>query len=142
MNSAVPTSSVAAKRPGLVWVIIVLYAVGLVVSLGSLYAAVTGALHLPERAAAFYARFGTLNFLGIAASAIISTAFLVELVRMRKSAAYLATAGFVVMIAKDLWYAPELMKFEHWMASLIIGPVISLLIVCYMWHLKRTGVLR
>ena len=42
MSSAVPKSDEAIKRPGFVWVILVLYGLGLMLTLGSIYAVFSG----------------------------------------------------------------------------------------------------
>jgi hypothetical protein len=142
MTSAMPKFDAAAKRPGLVWVILVLYALGLVITLGSLYAAFSGLLQLPAGDAAFYARFGIMNFLGLALSAILSIGFMVQLYRMRIGAAYFASAGFAVLIVKEFYYQPQLVRLGHSLMPALIGVIISFLIVCYTWHLKRAGTLR
>jgi hypothetical protein len=141
MTTAVPASDVV-KRPFLVWVILVLYTLGLLVSVASLYAAFSGLLHLPAGDAAFYARFGFVNFLGLALSAILATGSIVQLFRMRISAAYFVTAGFLVLIAKEVYYQPQLVRLGHSLAPAMIGVIVSFLIVCYTWHLKRSGALR
>jgi cell division protein FtsW (lipid II flippase) len=142
MNSAVPAPDTVAKRPRLVWAILVLYAFGLVITLASIYAIFSRALRLPARDAAFYAGFRTLNFLGLGLSAILATGFMVQLFRMRKSAAYFAIAGFLVLIVKELLYQPQLVRLGHSLAPAVIGVVIAFLIVRCTWHLKRTGALR
>jgi hypothetical protein len=142
MNSAVPMSDSGGKRPALVWAILVLYTFGVVITLASMYALLSGALRLPATDAAFEAGFGTVNFLGLGVSTILSVAFMVQLFRMRKSAAYLATAGLLVMIVKALYYQPKLARLGHSATPALIGDIVAFLIVCYTWHLKRTGALR
>ena len=142
MNSAVPASETVAKRPRLVWAILVLYTLSLLLALATIYAIFSKAFRLPAGDAAFYADFGSLNFLGIGLSAILSTCFIVQLFRMRKGAAYFATAGFLVLIVKEFWYQPRLVRLGHSLAPALIGVVIAFLVVCYTWHLKRTGALR
>jgi predicted permease len=142
MISSSPKSEAPIKRPGLVWVILAVYAVGLIVFFGSMYAVFSGRLQLPTAEAGFYARFGTVNFLGLALSAVLSSGFMVQLFRMRISAAYFASAGLVVLIVKDFYYQPQLVRLGHSLIPAIIGVIISFLIVCYTWHLKRTGSLR
>jgi hypothetical protein len=142
MNSAVPAPDTVANRPRLVWAILVLYAFGFVVTLASIYAIFSRAFRLPAGDAAFYAGFGTLNFLGLGLSAVLSTGFMVQLFRMRKSAAYFATASFLVLLVKELWYQPQLVRLGHSLVPAVIGVVVAFLIVCYTWRLKRSGALR
>lgn len=142
MNSAAPPPDAVVRRPGLVWVILVLYAFGLVITVASLYAVFSGVVRLPAGDAAFYAKFGTLNFLGLALSAVFSTGFVVQLFWMRMSAAYFATAGFLVLIVKELYYQPQLSRLGHSSAPAIIGVILAFFTLCYTWYLKRTGALR
>jgi len=142
MNSEMRASDAATKRPKFVWAILVLYTFGLLVGLASMYAIFSRAFRLPPGDAAFYASFGTINFLGLAASALLSLGVMVQLFRMRKSAASIATAGFVVLIVKEAWYQPQLMRLGHSPVPALIGVVLASLVVCYTWYLKRTGALR
>jgi hypothetical protein len=142
MIIAVPLSSATGKRPSLVWVILVLYAVGLVLASVILFAVFSGALRLPQRDAEFYASFGIANFFGLALSAVLGIGAMIQLFRMRKSAVYFVTAVFVVTMAKEVWYLPRLINLGHSLTLHVISACISLWIVCYVWHLRRVGMLK
>ena len=67
---------------------------------------------------------------------------MVQLFRMRESAAYWVTAAFLVGLLKQLWYQPQLVRLGHSPVGAVVGVAISLLILLYVWHLKRIAVLR
>ena len=142
MIIAVPVSSAPGKRPGLVWVILVLYAIGLLVASATLFAVFSGALRLPERDAKFYANFGIANFFCLALGAVLGIGSMIQLFRMRKSAVYFVTAVFLVTMAKEVWYLPKLMSLGHGLTMHVVSAFISLWIVCYVWHLRRVGMLK
>jgi hypothetical protein len=142
MIIAVPISSAAGKRPGPVWAILVLYAFGLLVGSASLFAVFSGALRLPQREADFYANFGIANFFGLALSAVLGTGSMIQLYRMRKSAVYFVAGVFLVTMAKEVWYLPKLMSLGHGLTMHVVSACISLWIVCYVWHLRRVGLLK
>ena len=142
MIIAVPASLTARRRPVLVWVILTVYALGLVVILAGLYGVFSGAVRLHVRDAEFYAAFGTLNFAAAGASIVLAIGFMVQLFRMRKSAAYWVTAPFLVGLLKQLWYQPQLVRLGYSPVGAVVGVALSFLTVLYVWHLKRTAVLR
>jgi len=142
MIIAVPISSAPGKRPGLVWAILVLYAVGLLLASVTLFAVFSGALRLPQREAEFYANFGIANFFGLALSAVLGIGVMIQLFRMRKSAVYFVTAVFVVTMAKEVWYLPKLISLGHSLSLHVISACISLWVVCYVWYLRRVGMLK
>ena len=142
MIIAVPASSTPGKRPGLVWAILVLYALGLLLASASLFAVFSGALRLPEREAEFYANFGIANFFGVALSAVLAIGSMIQLFRMRKSAVYFVTGVFLVTIAKEFWYLPKLMSLGRSLTLHVISACIGLWIVWYVWHLRRVGMLK
>jgi hypothetical protein len=142
MIIAVPVSSAPTKRPAVVWSILVLYAFGLLVGSASLFAVFSGALRLPQRDADFYAKFGIANFFGLALSAVLGIGAMIQLYRMRKSAAYFVTAVFLVTMAKEVWYLPKLVSLGHGLTLHVVSACISLWIVCYVWHLRRVGILK
>lgn len=82
-----------------------------------------------------FPRFGIVNFLGLVLSAILSIGFMVQLFRMRIGAAYFASAGLVVLIVKEFYYQPQLVRLGHSLMPAIIGVIISSLIVCYTWRI-------
>ena len=66
-----------------------------------------------------------MNFFGLALSAILAGGFMVQLFRMRISAAYFASAGLVVLIVKNFYYQPQLVRLGHSLMPAIIGAIIS-----------------
>jgi hypothetical protein len=142
MIIAVPVSSAPGKRPALVWVILVLYGLGLLAATAGLFAVFSGALRLAQREAEFYANFGIANFFGLAFSAVLGIGSMVQLFRMRKSAAYFVTAVFLVTMAKEVWYLPKLMSLGHGLTMHVVSACISLWIVGYVWHLRSVGMLK
>jgi len=136
-------ASVPQRRPALVWIICVVYAIGCLGALVTIYAILSGATHrLPAREAQFYDSLTLINFVGLALSVVLGLASLIQLFRMRRNAPYLITAGFVVGLIKQLWYRPELTRLGHGLVLPVIGQVIALLIVFYSWRLLRRGLLR
>jgi hypothetical protein len=135
-------ASAPQPRPVLVWIICTIYAIGAFGAFVSLYAVFSGALRLPAREAQFYGSFTFINFVGVGLSAVLGLASLIQLFRMRRSAPYLITAGFLVGLIKQLWYRPELTRLGHGLVLPLISQIIALLIVFYSWRLLRRGLLR
>jgi uncharacterized membrane protein (DUF2068 family) len=126
----------------LVWIICVLYALGLIVAFVSLYAVLSGAVQLPSDAAAFYRSFGILNFAGLALTAVLAPIAIIQLFRLRNSAPLFITALFLTTFIKTIWYLPDLIKLGHSPIMQLVAIGINCLIVYYSWHLRRVGVLR
>lgn len=135
-------SAIPMNRPALVWVICIVYAVGLIVALGSLYSVFSGALVLPDKQAQFYRDFGYVNFGGLILSTILGITSMIQLFRLRKNAPYFITALFLVGVLKQLWYQPDLVRLGQGLALPVVSEIVALLIVIYSWHLLRRGVLR
>jgi hypothetical protein len=133
---------VKGRRPVLVWFICVIYAFGFVVASASLYAVFSGAIRLPNDAAAFYRAFGVLNFAGLGLTAVLAPIAIVQLFRLRKNAPFIITALFVVTLIKTIWYLPDLIRLGHGPITQLVAIGINCLIVFYSWHLRRVGVLR
>jgi hypothetical protein len=142
MIIAVPVPATPGKRPGLVWVILGFYGIGLLLAAVTLFAVFTKALRLPPGDAAFYANFGVANFLGLALSAVLGVCSMIQLFRMRKNAAYFVTAVFAVTMVKEVWYLPKLISLGHGWVMHVVSACISLWFVCYVWHLRRAGMLK
>jgi hypothetical protein len=120
----------------------VLYTLGLIFAVASIYAAYSGAIRLPNDAAAFYRAFGTLNFVGVALTAILAPIAIVQFFRLRDSSPLFLTALFFVDLIQMIWYFPDLVKLGHGPAMQLVAVGIKGLIVYYSWHLRRVGVLR
>jgi len=139
MIIAVPVSTTPGKRPAAVWAILAIYAAGLLLAAAFFFAVYSGALRLPPREAAFYANFGVLNFFGLALGALLGIVSMIQLFRMRRSAAYFVTAGFVVTFAKQIWYLPKFMNMGYSPVPRVMGIFLGICIVWYVWHLRRVG---
>jgi hypothetical protein len=142
MIIAIPVSTSPGKRPAAVWAILALYAAGLTLAAAFFFAVYSGALRLPPREAAFYANFGFLNFLGLALGALLGIVSMIQLFRMRRSAAYFVTAGFLVTFAKQIWYLPKFMSMGYSPVTRILSILLGIWIVWYVWHLRRAGTLK
>jgi hypothetical protein len=130
------------KRPVLVWIITGVYAIGALGAVASMYAALSGAVPIPPQTAEFYASFRTLNFAGLAISVLLAVTSMIQLFRLRRSAAYFITAGFGFGLLKQWWYWQDLAQLGRGIAIPLISQIIGLLIVMYAWRLLRVGVLR
>ena len=133
------TNAVAQGRPVLVWVICALYVIGTVVAIPSIFALTAGAIRLSPAAVEFYESFGTLNYLGVVASAILGILAAVTLFQMRRSAfAYVSAAWFVGLI-KTVVYWPNLRAMGRGLGYQGFTIAVGALIVFYVWRLWRTG---
>jgi hypothetical protein len=137
VNSELPRTR---RRPALVWVICLLCIFGVVVALSSVYLVTRGSLRISSPAENFYQKFGALNYFGVLVSGLLCLLLAISLFRLKKSAFYYAFLLFVANTVKTIAYFSQLHAMGQSAVRLVLGPCVTLLIVWYVWHLRRRGV--
>jgi uncharacterized membrane protein (DUF2068 family) len=128
-------------------VVFIYYAISLVGTLGSLLMLVLKVpnytLHPTPGSVQFFGKFGLPWYTIFIPTAFLLICSIVQLYRLRKSAAYFGTAIFAVLLATRFWTVQELLRGGHpAMTRNYVVFAINSCIVVYLWRLVRNGILR
>ena len=132
-------SALMSKRPFFVWVILVIYATGVILGALGLIALLTGAVPSDDREllSSLTVRHSWSLLLGH----LLALIGMIQLYRMRRSAAYFLTATILVTIVNHYWMAPIAARARvSSYTPLTLG--FDLLVLCYVWYLHSRGLLQ
>jgi len=129
------------RRPVMVYVICGVVIFGIVVAVPALWLATRGLLNLGSVGNEFYRKFGPWNYLGVFISLVLSVCFALSLFRLKRVAFHLAVALLLVNAVKTLAYVPALHAMGQSYLSIALNFGVALLLVFYVAHLVRTGVI-
>ncbi len=135
------TPKTGHKRPVLVWIILVFYALLIPLGAVSLIAATRGAIKLSSEVASYYQSFGFWDYLRVSTPLALGAAMVVALFRMRRAAFYFAAAAFLFGLAVNVLRYDALKTIGYGPIQAAVGFTINGLLVFYLWRLLRKGVL-
>lgn len=131
------------KRPAWLWVVLVLYAIAAIFMGSRVIASFHGLIPLPAAELRFYRISGLPRATGSFLSGIFSLMVVIQLFRLKRGAAYFITASLAVSVFSWCCVVAGLEASEHTeLVSFLAGCAVELLMVGYVWHLFRKGVLK
>jgi len=138
--AATPNQSVSprTKRPALVWVLLVLYAIAVFAGGPIVIAVTTGALDIPGPIGSYYRAFGLWDFVRVGISYLLIAAVLVALFKMSRIALYLAAAAWLYGVLMEIYKFEDMKVLGLTATGMVVGNVLGLGILLYFWHLKHT----
>ena len=133
------------RRPFLVWVIAAIYVVGGVWTVFIVYMIASGTYPMPPHVSEYYDRLGTVDHLITGILASLNFGGGVQLFRLRASALRLLAIALGVSVLQLLYQTATgalSVLFHSSGISIFFSVAIAILILAYVYRLKKRGVLR